>query len=97
MGQFDQTARPLSKMDGSAFFAWGLACSAPGLRLSFVRWDDTRRLVSPGEPDRTNDLVALMRDEARPDRPVWLVVEIEEGAEKGILLRLGPYTFLVGK
>src|SRR5437867_4084744 len=44
MGQFDQTARPLSKMDGLAFFGWGLACSGASVRLSFVRWDDTRRL-----------------------------------------------------
>src|SRR4051794_33678736 len=82
MGQFDQTARPLSKMDGTAFFGWGLACSAAGVRLSFVRWDDARRLVSPGESDRTNDLVALMRDEDRPKRPVWLIAEVEQEPEK---------------
>jgi hypothetical protein len=97
MGQFDQTARPLSKMDGPAFFAWGLSRSAPGTRLSFVQWDDTRRLVIPGEPDRTNDLVAQLRDDSRPERPVWFIAEVEEEPEKGILYRLGQYEFLLGK
>src|SRR5262249_60477207 len=97
MGQFDQTARPLGKMDGKAFFSWGLACSGAKLPLSFVRWDDTRRLVSPGEPDRTNDLVALLHDQDRSGRDVWLVVEFEEEPEKGILYRLGHYQLLLGK
>jgi hypothetical protein len=97
MGQFDQTARPLSKMAGADFFGWAIGCSAPTRRLSFVRWDDTRRLVSPGEPERTNDLVALLRDEDRTRRPVWLIAEVEEEANKAILYRLGHYEFLLGK
>ena len=72
MGQFDQTARPLSKMDGGAFFDWALGCAAPGTRLSFVRWDDTRRLVRFALVDgsivrRAAGPVYLALDEPAPD------------------------------
>ncbi len=97
MGQFDQTARPLAKMDGSAFFAWAFGCCDPPPRLTFVAWDDTRRLVSPGEPDRTNDLVALLRDEDHPTRQTWFVVEIQDEPERGIVYRSGQYELLLAK
>ena len=44
MGQFDQTARPLAKMDGGAFFGWSFSCCEPPPRLTYLGWDDTRRL-----------------------------------------------------
>ncbi len=97
MGQFDQTARPLAKLDAAGFFAWAFSCWSPVPRLTFVRWDDVRRLVCPGEPDRTNDLVALFRDEDNPRRPTWLVAEIEAEPEAGIIYRLGQYELLLGK
>ncbi len=97
MGQFDQTARPLAKMDGGAFFAWAFSCCRPVPRLTFLGWDDTRRLVCPGEPDRTNDLVAVFRDEDRPKTQVWMVSEVEEEPEKGALYRMGQYEILLAK
>ncbi len=97
MGQFDQTARPLAKLNGAAFFAWAFSCCAPVPRLTFRHWDDARRLVCPGEPDRTNDLVALFHDENNPRRPAWLVAEIEAEPEAGIFYRMGQYEFLLGK
>src|SRR5690242_5762855 len=84
-------------MGGSAFFAWALSCCEPPPRLTFLKWDDTRRLVVPGEPDRTNDLVALFRDEGRPGRPTWLVSEIEEEPERAVLYRTGRYEILLGQ
>jgi hypothetical protein len=96
MGQFDQTARPLYKIDGAGLLLWALSRAAPHLQLEFGQWDDTRRLVAPGEPDRTNDLVARMHDLSRPGREVWLVAEVEEEPERGILWRLGHYEFLLG-
>jgi hypothetical protein len=97
VGQFDQTARPLAKADGAAFFGWALSCFSPVPALTFLGWDDTRRLVRPGEPDRTNDLVALFRDEAHPGRQTWLIAEIEEEPEPGIFYRTGHYELLLGK
>jgi hypothetical protein len=97
MGQFDQTARPLAKKDGASFFGWALSCVKPTPRWTFGSWDDTRRLVCPGEPDRTNDLVALLRDEDRPSRPLWLITEIEDEPEPGIFYRTAQYEVLLGK
>jgi hypothetical protein len=59
--------------------------------------DDLRRLVCPGEPDRTNDLLAVLANRAEPRRPVWMVVEREEAPERGMLYRLGQYGLLLGK
>src|SRR4051794_34345029 len=84
-------------MDGSAFFGWALSCCQPPPRLTFLGWDDPRRLVSPGEPDRTNDLVAMFHDEDNPKRPVWLVTEIEEEQEKAALYRMAQYEILLAK
>jgi hypothetical protein len=97
MGQFDQTARPIAKLDGAAFLAWALWCLRRAPRLTFLNWDDTRRLVVPGEPERTNDLVAQVRDEDRPARQTWLVVEIEDEAEPGICWRMGQYGITLGR
>jgi len=87
VGQFDQTARPMAKMDGAAFFGWGLSCCSPRPRLSFVKWDDSRRLVCPGEPDRTNDLVALCRDDDRSQRETWLIAKLETWFDAALVAR----------
>ncbi len=97
MGQFDQTARPVAKTDGAAFFGWALSCCISVPSLKFQDWDYTRRLVRPGESDRTNDLVALFRDEGHADRQTWMVAEIEEEPEPGIFYRMGHYELLLGK
>jgi hypothetical protein len=96
VGQFDQTARPLAKADGKAFFGWALSCCTPAPNLTFLQWDDPRRLVVPGESDRTNDLVAIFQDEDTK-RQVWLIAEIETEPESGILYRMGQYELLLGK
>ncbi|MBY0230197.1 MAG: hypothetical protein K2W96_13020, partial [Gemmataceae bacterium] len=97
MGQFDQTARPIAKLDGAAFLEWALSCVPRPPRLAFLRWDDTHRLVVPGEPDRTNDAVMEVRDEAVPGRQAWLVAEFEDEAEPGICWRLGQYGTILGE
>ncbi len=97
MGQFDQTARQGSKVDGKAFFGWVFGRSAAEPALLFERWDDTRRLVCPGEPDRTNDLLAWLHCRAKPNLQVCVIVEAEEEPERGILYRLGQYELTLGK
>jgi len=95
MGQFDQTAWLLVKMDGAAFLAFALSLLARRPGLVFAAWDDTRRLVIPGEPDRTNDLVARVLDEGGV--PGWLIAEIEDEAEPGIFWRAGQYEMHLGR
>lgn len=97
MGQFDQTTRPMAKKDGASFFRWALSCFSPPPRWAFNSWDDARRLVCPGEPDRTNDLVALFQDEGRPRRAVWLITEIEDEPEPAIFYRVAQYEAALGK
>ncbi|MBY0228728.1 MAG: hypothetical protein K2W96_05555 [Gemmataceae bacterium] len=97
MGQFDQTARPIAKLDGAAFVRWALSCIPRPPRLAFLAWEDTRRLVVPGEPERTNDAVMRVRDEDAPERLSWLIAEMEDEAEPGIHLRAGFYDLLLRK
>ena len=56
MGVYDQAGRYVIKRQPSAFFTW----RAPSLwrTWKFVRWQDTRTLPFPGEPDRVCDTVA---------------------------------------
>ncbi|MBY0228661.1 MAG: hypothetical protein K2W96_05210 [Gemmataceae bacterium] len=91
MGQFDQTGRQMAKLEGKEFPPWALSCCDDPPSLSFLRWDDTRRLADAGEPDRVNDVVAEVGDGSRPALPCWLVVEIEDEAEDRTFLRTGQY------
>ncbi len=95
MGMFDQTARQASKIDGGPFFAWVLRRFDPLPPLAFERWDDTRRLTVPGDPDRTNDLVAVLRRTDDPTKIVYLVVEVESEPERHIFQRVGIYELLL--
>lgn len=97
MGQYDQIARWSGKLDGPDLFGWVLGRLAPRPPLAFARWDDTRRLVSPGEPDRTNDLLAVLENLVQPERPVWMIVEAQEEPQKGMLYRMGQYELALGQ
>jgi hypothetical protein len=59
-------------------------------------WDDPRRQVVPGEPDRTNDLVSHARDEEKPAVPMWLIIELEDEAEGRNLWRAARYEATLG-
>jgi hypothetical protein len=95
MGMFDQTARQASKVEGEPFFAWALSRSPQSPPLKFERWDDTRRLVVPGEPDRTNDLVAVLRRTDAEAPPCFMIVEVESEPERVIFQRVGLYEMLL--
>ncbi|MBY0228534.1 MAG: hypothetical protein K2W96_04560 [Gemmataceae bacterium] len=97
MGQFDQTTRPIAKLDGAAFLKLALSFIPRAPRLALLAWDDARRLVAPGEPDRVNDAVMEFRDEDAPARQAWLVAEMEDEAEPGICWRMGQYGLVLGK
>jgi hypothetical protein len=44
-----------------------------------------------GETDLVNDMVAKIRDAARPRLPCWLITEVEDEPEPGIFVRMGKY------
>jgi hypothetical protein len=70
---YDRSSRYLLRRNAFAFLAWLL-----GLRqadLEFVQWLDTRRLPWHGQPDRSCDTVAWLRDRSRNGLPWSIVVE----------------------
>jgi hypothetical protein len=97
MGMFDQNARAAAKLDGAAFFAWLLRRYQPPPPLAFERWDDTRRLPLPGGPDRTDDLVAVLRRTDVPGHVVYMIVEVESEPERHLLQRLGIYGLMLSR
>jgi hypothetical protein len=97
MGMFDQNARAASKLDGAAFFAWLLRRYQPPVPLAFEHWDDTRLVPLPGGPDRTDDLVAVLRHTDRPEQVAYLIVEIESEPERHQLQRLGIFGLMLSR
>jgi hypothetical protein len=97
MGMFAQNARAAAKQDGAAFLAWLLRRYQPPPPLAFERWDDSRRLPLPGGPDRTDDLVAVLRRTDAPAQVAYLVVEIESEPERHLLQRLGVYGLMLSR
>ncbi len=94
MGMFDQNGRQAAKLDGPGFVAWLLRRFTPLPPLAFDRWDDTRRTSWAGGPDRTDDLVAVLRRTDRDGR-AYLIVEIETEPERHIFQRLGVYALML--
>lgn len=94
MGMFDQVGRFACKLGGQAFFSWVLRRD-PSLQFVFDSWEDTRRLTLPGHPDRTNDLVAILRSAESAESEARVIVEIQTEPEKWIFARLGMYQLLL--
>ena len=90
MNTFDQIARNVCKLEGLALFPWILRHRME-LRGSFDSWEDTRRLTLPGQPDRTNDLVALLKAEDPDHSLVFGIVEVQAEAQRMIFPRIGVY------
>jgi len=97
MGMFDQNARAAAKLDSATFCAWLLHRYQPPPPLTFERWDDSRRLPLPGGPDRTDDLVAVLRRTDVLNQVVYLIVEVESEFERHLLQRLGIYGLLLSR
>jgi hypothetical protein len=90
MAHFDQTARETAKADPKACYHWLQSCFARSSPLLFQKWQDTRRLPSPGEPDRINDLVAQFIDQST-GRFVETPTEFELEASADNLIRMSNY------
>jgi hypothetical protein len=89
LGVYDQAGRYVIKRQPSAFFTW----RAPALWLAwkFVRWQDTRTLPFPGEPDRVCDTVAELEHRTDRQRRCLVDVEVQAQPDADMLERLGEY------
>jgi hypothetical protein len=59
----------------------------------FVRWQDTRTVPFPGEPDRVCDTVAEFAHPTEPRRRCLVDVEVQADPDADMLERLGEYAF----
>lgn len=91
MGVFDQAAREAGKTGGTGFIRWLLSRDRADPPWAFDRWDDTRRSTGPGEPDRTDDLVAVLRHASDPTRTAHAIVEVELEPRPKTFQRMGQY------
>jgi hypothetical protein len=91
LGVYDQAGRYVIKRRPSAFFTW----RAPPLwrAWNFVRWQDTRTLPFPGEPDRICDTVAEFEQRTDPQHRCLVDVEVQAKPEADMMERLGEYAF----
>ncbi len=89
MGVYDQAGRYVIKRRPGAFLTW----RAPALWAAWklTRWQDTRTLPFPGEPDRVCDTVAEMQHRAEPHRRCLVNVEVQARPDADMLERLGEY------
>jgi hypothetical protein len=71
--QYDQACRYLLRLFAVPLLAWLLRLDAG--KLDFAGWLDTRGLPWPGEPDRTCDTVARLRDPEQGGLPFAVPVE----------------------
>src|SRR5215204_4195943 len=71
---YDQASRYLARLDAVGFLAWLLG--VPASSFAFERWLNTRTLPFPGDPERTCDTVAFLRD-LTTGEPWAVVVEFQ--------------------
>jgi hypothetical protein len=89
MAIFDQAARYLIKLEPAGFLRW----QVPGLHdaLHFERWQDTRTIPFPGEPDRHCDTVAELTSAGGSGPPWLLVLEVQTRPDPDIAERMLEY------
>jgi hypothetical protein len=95
VNEYDQAARQAAKLDEAGFLEWVVSQDAALAGYVFERWDDTRRKSWEGGPDRTNDLVGILKHSQNLDRPLWLILEFESDPETFMAHRLGVYELLL--
>jgi hypothetical protein len=94
MAAFDETARQACKVDGAGLVLWLERFAEESPAADFASWDDTRRTSWPGGPERTDDVVCVLR--RREDgQAAHLIVEVETELRADSLARLGIYELLL--
>lgn len=94
MATFDETARQACKVSGAGLTAWLNRFAGESMAADFATWDDTRRTSWPGGPERTDDVVCVLRRRA-DGQPAHLIVEVETEPRPDGLARLGIYELLL--
>jgi hypothetical protein len=89
MAIFDQAARYLIKLEPAGFLHW-LIGDLQGTLL-FTRWQDTRTIPFPGEPDRHCDTVAELASVSDSGPPWLLVLEVQTRPDPDMTERLLEY------
>jgi hypothetical protein len=95
MATFDEAARQACKVSGPGLIQWLDRFADEPMAADFARWDDTRRTSWPGGPERTDDVVCLLRHRA-DGKPAHLIVEVATEPDPDDLARLGIYELLLG-
>jgi hypothetical protein len=94
MATFDETARQACKVDGPGLILWLDRFADESMAADFVGWDDTRRTSWPGGPERTDDVVCVLRRRA-DGKAAHLIVEVSTEPRTDDLARLGIYELLL--
>jgi hypothetical protein len=94
MATFDAAARQACKVSGTGLLVWLDRFAEESMAADFAGWDDTRRTSWPGGPERTDDVVCLLRRRA-DGKPAHLIVEVETEPRPDGLARLGIYELLL--
>jgi hypothetical protein len=94
MATFDETARQVCKVSGAGLTAWLDRFARESMAADFAAWDDTRRTSWPGGPERTDDVVCVLRRRA-DGKAAHLIVEAETEPRADRVARLGIYELLL--
>jgi hypothetical protein len=94
MATFDDTARQACKVSGVGLIPWLGRFATEPMAADFASWDDTRRTSWPGGPERTDDVVCVLRRRA-DGGPAHLIVEVATEPRADDLARLGVYELLL--
>jgi len=94
MATFDEAARRACKVDGIGLTLWLDRFADESPAADFASWDDSRRTSWPGGPERTDDVVCVLRRRA-DGKPAHLIVEVATEPRADDLARLGVYELLL--
>jgi hypothetical protein len=94
MAAFDETARQACKVHGAGLTLWLDRFAEESMAADFANWDDTRRTSWPGGPERTDDVVCVLRRRA-DGKPAHLIVEATTEPRADDVARLGIYELML--
>jgi hypothetical protein len=94
MATYDEVGRQACKVDGPGLTPWLDSFAEESLAADFAAWDDARCSSWPGGPERTDDVVCVLRRRA-DGKPAHLVVEVATEPRPDDLARLGVYQLLL--